>query len=109
VLVLTQVVHCDLKPSNILLNQNHKIAKIGDVGLARVMVGKQLSARSKAFGTFDYCAPEVLIPEFPCTTKVQMIQSFLSLEPLMLILHSGVIHAVNNNSANHLAVRGQNP
>ncbi|CAL8461360.1 g891 [Coccomyxa elongata] len=54
-----QVVHCDITPSNILLNKAWTEAKIGDVGLGRYMLGSRLSPVSKVFGTLCYIAPEV--------------------------------------------------
>ncbi|CAL5224945.1 g7714 [Coccomyxa viridis] len=55
-----KVVHCDLKAKNILLNKDRTSAKIGDVGLARIMAETHLSTASGCFGTFAYTAPEVL-------------------------------------------------
>ena len=63
--------HCDLKPSNILLNRDRSLAKIGDVGLSRFMVDNHLSSRSTAFGTFNYSAPEVFHAS-KCTEKVHL-------------------------------------
>jgi serine/threonine protein kinase len=63
------VVHCDLKPSNILLDKTLTIAKIGDVGLSRAMNNSRLSTRSMVFGTLAYAAPEVLTAA-RCTEKV---------------------------------------
>ena len=64
-----QVVHCDLKPSNILLDKTRRIAKIGDVGLSRAMTSNHLSTRSTIFGTLEYAAPEVLTTA-RCSEKV---------------------------------------
>jgi tetratricopeptide (TPR) repeat protein len=47
------VVHCDLKPSNVLVNAGH--VKLVDFGLA--LAGE---ARDEAWGTLPYMAPEVL-------------------------------------------------
>ncbi len=55
----SQVVHCDIKPSNILLSKDWKEAKIGDVGLGRYMLGSRLSTASGVRGTPCYTAPEV--------------------------------------------------
>ena len=55
-----QVVHCDLKAKNMLLTEDRRAAKIGDVGLAKMMAETHLSTASGFFGTFAYTAPEVL-------------------------------------------------
>ncbi|CAK0777090.1 hypothetical protein CVIRNUC_004450 [Coccomyxa viridis] len=65
-----KVVHCDIKPRNILLNVDRTLAKIGDVGLARTMIESQLSTAS-CFGTLTYAAPEVLLRQ-KCSSKVDM-------------------------------------
>ncbi|CAK0769191.1 hypothetical protein CVIRNUC_003641 [Coccomyxa viridis] len=65
------VVHCDLKPSNILLDKTLTVAKIGDVGLSRAMTSNRLSTRSTIFGTLDYAAPEVLTTA-RCTEKIDI-------------------------------------
>ncbi|XP_073012930.1 receptor kinase-like protein Xa21 [Typha latifolia] len=57
------IVHCDLKPSNILLDDN-MVAHVGDFGLARflkasVSVSSQKSTNSAALkGSIGYVAPE---------------------------------------------------
>lgn len=51
----TPLVHCDLKPSNILLDRN-LVAHVGDFGLAR-FIHEDNRALSEGFkGTFGYAA-----------------------------------------------------
>ena len=50
------IVHRDLKPDNILLDA-HSISKVGDVGLARLLVGDD-STTMKVRGTAGYIDPE---------------------------------------------------
>jgi tetratricopeptide (TPR) repeat protein len=53
-----KIIHCDLKPSNIFLDENHAI-KIGDFGYARVWQSTQHSSSSAPRGfTWHYAAPE---------------------------------------------------
>jgi len=52
------VIHCDIKPANILLTQQVQ-PKIGDFGLAR-RTGPSASADSPAFGSEHYSAPEII-------------------------------------------------
>jgi len=55
------VVHCDLKPSNVMLDPDG-VAKIIDFGLARMVDG---ASRGTPVGTPDYMAPEVWLGEAP--------------------------------------------
>uniref|UniRef100_J3N264 Receptor kinase-like protein Xa21 n=2 Tax=Oryza brachyantha TaxID=4533 RepID=J3N264_ORYBR len=58
-----RIVHCDLKPSNILLGDN-MVARVGDFGLAKILTdpeGEQLiNSKSSVgiMGTIGYVAPE---------------------------------------------------
>uniref|UniRef100_A0A8I6Z489 non-specific serine/threonine protein kinase n=1 Tax=Hordeum vulgare subsp. vulgare TaxID=112509 RepID=A0A8I6Z489_HORVV len=55
------IVHCDLKPSNILLGEG-LVTHIGDFGLAKILTdpeGEQLiNSKSSLVGTIGYVAPE---------------------------------------------------
>ncbi|GLJ47663.1 hypothetical protein SUGI_1006720 [Cryptomeria japonica] len=52
-----QVVHCDIKPQNILLDDNYN-PKISDFGLAKLMKAEQTRTFTGARGTKGYVAPE---------------------------------------------------
>ncbi len=52
------VVHCDLKPANILIN-THNIPKVMDFGIARMLQQGEVKSDNFA-GTPRYCAPEYL-------------------------------------------------
>ena len=52
------LVHGDIKPSNILLDQPHRIAKICDFGLARVVGGTGTAAQPVVIATPKFASPE---------------------------------------------------
>ncbi len=65
-----RVVHLDLKSANILLTRAG-VAKIADVGMARVLQASCLSAAAAGAGTFAWSAPEVLAGR-RCTEAVDI-------------------------------------
>ncbi|KAL0026084.1 hypothetical protein WJX79_008571 [Trebouxia sp. C0005] len=69
------VVHMDVKSKNILLDKEYKVAKIADVGLARVL-GNTVSTRGLPLGTFHYAAPELLVGDRNLVTEKVDIYSF---------------------------------
>ena len=51
------MVHCDLKPSNILLDEG-MVAHIGDFGIAKILVENKDTTHAKTIkGTIGYIAP----------------------------------------------------
>ncbi|XP_059428125.1 probable LRR receptor-like serine/threonine-protein kinase At3g47570 isoform X2 [Corylus avellana] len=54
---LESVVHCDLKPSNILLDED-MVAHVGDFGIAKILTESKDSTQTKTLGTLGYIAPE---------------------------------------------------
>jgi serine/threonine protein kinase len=52
-----KVIHCDIKPDNIMLN-NPEEAKLADLGIAKKTRGKKVTQDGKVFGSPNYIAPE---------------------------------------------------
>lgn len=52
-----QIIHCDINPNNILIDQDHS-AKIADFGLAKLLMPDQTRTITRVRGTRGYVAPE---------------------------------------------------
>ncbi|KAJ0729865.1 putative protein kinase RLK-Pelle-SD-2b family [Helianthus annuus] len=66
----TQVIHCDIKPQNILLDDCYN-AKISDFGLAKLLMMDQSRTSTGIRGTKGYVAPE-WFRSTPVTVKVDV-------------------------------------
>jgi len=64
----TQIIHCDIKPQNILLDDQYN-ARISDFGLAKLLLINQSHTETGIRGTRGYVAPE-WFRSLPITTKV---------------------------------------
>jgi LRR receptor-like serine/threonine-protein kinase FLS2 len=53
---LESVVHCDLKPSNILLDEE-MVAHVGDFGIAKILAENKDETQTRTLGTLGYIAP----------------------------------------------------
>ncbi|KAK3439103.1 hypothetical protein EUGRSUZ_C03742 [Eucalyptus grandis] len=51
------IVHCDMKPSNILLNED-LVAQVCDFGIAKILAKNKLETQTRTLGTIGYIAPE---------------------------------------------------
>ncbi|KAM0998785.1 hypothetical protein FF1_005566 [Malus domestica] len=66
----TQIIHCDIKPQNILLDEYYT-ARISDFGLAKLLMMNQSQTHTAIRGTKGYVAPE-WFRNLPITTKVDV-------------------------------------
>lgn len=66
----TQIIHCDIKPQNILLDENYN-SKIADFGMAKLMRAEQTRTVTEPRGTRGYIAPE-WIKNQPITERVDV-------------------------------------
>ncbi|XP_041009179.1 probable LRR receptor-like serine/threonine-protein kinase At3g47570 [Juglans microcarpa x Juglans regia] len=51
------ILHCDLKPTNILLDEG-MVGHVGDFGIAKILVKNKDATYTKTLGTIGYIAPE---------------------------------------------------
>ncbi|CAK7339235.1 unnamed protein product [Dovyalis caffra] len=66
----TQIIHCDIKPQNILLDGSYN-ARISDFGLAKILMLNQTHTKTNIGGTKGYVAPEWFESK-PITVKVDV-------------------------------------
>ncbi|KAI3996315.1 hypothetical protein MKX01_026783 [Papaver californicum] len=66
----SQIIHCDVKPQNILLDDSFT-AKIADFGLAKLLMQDQTRTHTRVRGTRGYVAPD-WFRNTPITVKVDV-------------------------------------
>ncbi|XP_009786455.1 receptor kinase-like protein Xa21 [Nicotiana sylvestris] len=53
----TPIVHCDIKPANVLLDED-MVAHVGDFGISKILAVSKSMAHTETLGTLGYIAPE---------------------------------------------------
>ncbi|KAH0681117.1 hypothetical protein KY284_022202 [Solanum tuberosum] len=53
----TPIVHCDVKPANVLLDED-MVAHVGDFGISKILAISKSMAYTETLGTLGYIAPE---------------------------------------------------
>lgn len=66
-----EIVHRDLKPSNLLVTHDGHI-KLSDFGIAKDLVGTELTATGRTLGTASYMAPEQITGETTVSHKTDL-------------------------------------
>ena len=67
-----RIIHCDVKPENILLDSTFS-AKVADFGMSRIMDQNQTQTMTRHIrGTLGYLAPEWTCDQIPITTKADV-------------------------------------
>ncbi|XVF04618.1 hypothetical protein REPUB_Repub05bG0099700 [Reevesia pubescens] len=66
----TQIIHCDIKPQNILLDEHYN-ARISDFGLAKLLLLNQSHTHTAIRGTKGYVAPD-WFRNLPISVKVDV-------------------------------------
>jgi LRR receptor-like serine/threonine-protein kinase FLS2 len=54
------VVHCDLKPTNILLNED-MVTHVSDFGIAKILVENKDATQTKTLGILGYIVPGIYL------------------------------------------------
>jgi eukaryotic-like serine/threonine-protein kinase len=87
------VIHFDVKPDNILLDESCTVAKLCDFGLAHKLKSLSMSARSSSFanakqrGTWGYIAPEADDENFESSPLLKLCDVFSFGKTMWQLLH----------------------
>ncbi|KAL0010026.1 hypothetical protein SO802_005134 [Lithocarpus litseifolius] len=77
----TQIIHCDIKPQNILPNDYYS-ARISDFGLAKCLIMDQSKTLTNIRGTKGHVAPE-WFRNLPITAKVEVYSFGVMLQEII--------------------------
>jgi len=73
------LIHCDIKPDNILIDRNSGAIKVADMGLARMIGPLQRHEEDHIFGTPNYMSPEQAegVADLDCRTDMYALGATL--------------------------------
>ncbi|XP_027362537.1 G-type lectin S-receptor-like serine/threonine-protein kinase LECRK4 [Abrus precatorius] len=91
-----QIIHCDIKPQNVLLDSNYT-AKIADFGLAKLLMKDKTGTSTYARGTMGYMAPEWL-KNAPVTAKVDIYSFGVLLLEIIFCRQHMELHQVEDGT-----------
>ncbi|KAL5566534.1 hypothetical protein UlMin_029698, partial [Ulmus minor] len=91
----TQIIHCDIKPQNILLDDSFT-ARISDFGLAKILKKNQTRTATQIRGTKGYVAPE-WFRNMPVSVKVDIYSYGIVLLELICCRKSFEAEAEDDN------------
>ncbi|KAL5567259.1 hypothetical protein UlMin_030423 [Ulmus minor] len=91
----TQIIHCDIKPQNILLDDSFT-ARISDFGLAKILKTNQTRTATQIRGTKGYVAPE-WFRNMPVSVKVDIYSYDIVLLELICCRKSFEAEAEDDN------------
>ncbi|XVE78826.1 hypothetical protein DITRI_Ditri14bG0009200 [Diplodiscus trichospermus] len=95
----TQIIHCDIKPQNILLDEYYN-ARISDFGLSKLLMMDQTQTKTAIRGTKGYVAPE-WFRNLPITVKVD-VYSFGVLLLEIICCRRSVLDEENGDACNSI-------
>ncbi|XVE78828.1 hypothetical protein DITRI_Ditri14bG0009400 [Diplodiscus trichospermus] len=95
----TQIIHCDIKPQNILLDEYYN-ARISDFGLSKLLMMDQTQTKTAIRGTKGYVAPE-WFRNLPVTVKVD-VYSFGVLLLEIICCRRSVLEEENGDGCNSI-------
>ncbi|XVE78823.1 hypothetical protein DITRI_Ditri14bG0008900 [Diplodiscus trichospermus] len=94
-----QIIHCDIKPQNILLDEYYN-ARISDFGLSKLLMMDQTQTKTAIRGTKGYVAPE-WFRNLPVTVKVD-VYSFGVLLLEIICCRRSIVDEENDDGVNSI-------